>query len=60
MRVSCIISSGVIANIFLHSDMGMSDGTFYLTFDVKMMFTKYISVLVSLSQISLTLQGPNQ
>ena len=27
--VCCTISSGSIANLFLHSEMGMSDGTFF-------------------------------
>ena len=30
LRVCCTISFGIIDNIYLHSEMGMSDGTFSL------------------------------
>ena len=47
LRVCCTISSGSIANVFLHYEMGISAGTFSYPFDVDMMFTKYHLALVS-------------
>ena len=47
LRFFCKIYFVIIANLFLHSNMGMSDGNFSSQFDADMMLPKYHPVLVS-------------
>ena len=47
LKVCCKFSYVSIANIFLHYDMGMSDGIFFFPFYVEIIFPKYHSLFMS-------------